>query len=446
MYEKQMLVERYFRNTASDGVVTGFQVGVRVTHYHGIPIAIVKGFRITVDGVEYGRDAIRFILRNQVFNLDEMKNHMDVYWGFGEVAIITVACMGGLSKGNHEIIFSEILDAYGRGDTEHRFIFNFNLGSMIRRGVTLYSYQQEYYTGDMTLEDMVAAVADLDTDGVEILAEACVKNYPNPSDYFIGRWFEILEKYRCRPIVFDASFGYIPGNEAAAKKLKQDIDVAHRMGFSVIRAQNNLETLKMCLGYADEKGITLAQEIHSPNTLDGPLVEGLMEYVYKNNVKNLGLIPDMGIFCQRPVRLCYEKHLRAGATGELVEYVCKAYMNHADMDETVEYVRNHGGNELDLFWAKEAFDYVWCDPSLLKKYVAYIPNIHGKFYEMTNAGEEYSIPYKEVIDVLKESNWSGYICSEFEGQRHYHDLRYFDISSVDEVKRHHKMLQKYIKA
>jgi Domain of unknown function (DUF6379) len=65
MYEKQMLAERYFRNTASDGVVTGFQVGVRVTHYHGIPIAIVKGFRITVDGIEYGKDAMRFILQGR---------------------------------------------------------------------------------------------------------------------------------------------------------------------------------------------------------------------------------------------------------------------------------------------------------------------------------------------------------------------------------------------
>lgn len=444
MYEKQMLEERSFRNVAKNGAVTGFQVGVRVTHYHGVPLAIVKGFKVVVDGVEYPRTAMHFSLKGQTFTLDEMNARMDVYWEFGEVAILTVDCPGGLKQGSHEIAFSETLNAYGRGDTEHRFVFTFNLGSMIRRGVTLYSYQQEYYTGDMTLEDMVREVSELDTDGIEILAEATVKNYPNPSDFFIGRWFEILEKYRCKPIAYDASFGYIPGNEAAAAKLKTDIDIAARMGFSIIRAQNNLETLKMCLKYAGDKGITLAQEIHSPNYLGSPEVEELFEYAYKNNIDNLGLIPDMGIFCKNPVRLCYEKHLRQGATPELVDYVCQAYMENRDMDETIAYVREHGGNALDLFWAKEAFDYIYCDAALLAKYAAHIPSIHGKFYEMTNAGEEYSIPYQEAIAILKECSWSGYICSEFEGQRHYHDLRYFDINSVDEVKRHHRMMQKYI--
>ena len=44
----------------------------------------------------------------------------------------------------------------------------------------------------------------------------------------------------------------------------------------------------------------------------------------------------------------------------------------------------------------------------------YIKHIHGKIYEMTEEGVEYSISYDEIINYLKEAGYEGYISTEYE--------------------------------
>lgn len=449
MYEKFMVREKYFQNVYEKGKAVGFQLGVSITHYHGITLSLVNDFKVVIDGVPYGRENMKFTLKKKTYTLDEMKDIIDVRWDFAEVAILTVRKPGGLSAGAHEVEFTEVLDAYGH-PTIATFRWTMKLQSGIRRGVTLYSYQQEYYKGEMTLEDMIAAVADLDTDGIEILTEACIPDFPNPSDMFVYRWFEFMDKYKTKPVCYDSSFDFknfserANGHEEAVEKLKKDILLAKRLGFDRMRAQGPFELLKACLPFAEEQGIVLGSEIHSPTVLGSRKVDEIVEYIEETGTKDLGIIPDMGIFIRNPVRICYEKHLRNGATPEIVKYVCDAYVRNQEKEKTIEEVKKMGGNSLDLFWANEAYTYVYCGPELLKNYIPYIVHIHGKFYEMTDLGTEYSIPYDEAIQVLKDNNWAGYICSEFEGQRHYHDLRYFDIDSVDQVRRHHEMMKRLI--
>ena len=40
---------------------------------------------------------------------------------------------------------------------------------------------------------------------------------------------------------------------------------------------------------------------------------------------------------------------------------------------------------------------------------------HAKFNHMNDDFEETTIPYKEVVDIMKEHNWDGYLLSEYEG-------------------------------
>ena len=61
------------------------------------------------------------------------------------------------------------------------------------------------------------------------------------------------------------------------------------------------------------------------------------------------------------------------------------------------------------------------------------PPLHAKFYEMTDEGNEYSIPYEEILPILAEGGFSGYLSSEYEGQRHIQDA--FDVDSVEQVRR-----------
>lgn len=449
MYERYMIDEESFQNVCSGGKITGFQIGMRITHYHGVPLSLIGGFDIVVDGVRYLQDDITFTVKGKTFTIPQCWETIDVRWDFGETAILTIRKPGGLEAGIHQLDITQTLNAYS-WPTVNRFKTELELKSPIRRGVTLYSYQQEVYMGRLDLEGMIREVHNLDADGVEILTESCVPNFPNPSDYFIDRWFEYLEKYKCKPVCYDSSFegrNYekrANGHQEAVEKLKNDILLAKRMGFHLMRAQGPFEVLKQCLPFAEENDMNLGFEIHSPNTLHSDVTKEIIDYIDKTGTKNLSIIPDMSIFMRKPMRICYERHIRRGAHPELVEYVCQQYLNHATREETVDEVRRRGGNKIDLFWASEAFDYSCEDPKLLTQLVPYISHIHGKFYEMTKFGEEYSIPYPEIIQALKDGNWAGYICSEYEGQRHFHDLRNFEIDSVEEVRKHHEMLKKLI--
>ena len=71
-----------------------------------------------------------------------------------------------------------------------------------------------------------------------------------------------------------------------------------------------------------------------------------------------------------------------------------------------------------------------------------IHNIHGKFYQITEDLVEPSIPYDQIVKVLTEGGYNGYICSEYEGNRWIEDAE--EVDSVTQVSRQQKMLETLI--
>src|SRR3972149_6640941 len=74
----------------------------------------------------------------------------------------------------------------------------------MKLGVTLYSYTGDFGAGTMSLEDCIADVADLGGEGIEILGETHVPDFPNPSDRWIEQWRGWMEKYKIRPSCYDS--------------------------------------------------------------------------------------------------------------------------------------------------------------------------------------------------------------------------------------------------
>ena len=99
------------------------------------------------------------------------------------------------AKSFHRWDFGSRSARQGAGRTEGQ--------SKIGRGVTFYSYQDELVTHRMRIEDCVAAVSGLGADGVELIGEEGVPNYPMVSDKFVADWFSWMEKYHTRPICYD---------------------------------------------------------------------------------------------------------------------------------------------------------------------------------------------------------------------------------------------------
>ena len=76
----------------------------------------------------------------------------------------------------------------------------------IKRGVSLYSYQQTQLFGIMNLWQEIEEVREgLGTDGIEIISQQAVRGYPFPSDAFVGQWHETMSRLGMTAVAYARS-------------------------------------------------------------------------------------------------------------------------------------------------------------------------------------------------------------------------------------------------
>ena len=66
----------------------------------------------------------------------------------------------------------------------------------IKRGISLYSYQEEYFLRKLNLEQCIAQASAIGALGIESLAEQMMPEFPRLSDAFYDQWHGWMAKYR----------------------------------------------------------------------------------------------------------------------------------------------------------------------------------------------------------------------------------------------------------
>ncbi|WP_346910846.1 sugar phosphate isomerase/epimerase family protein [Faecalicatena orotica] len=279
-----------------------------------------------------------------------------------------------------------------------------------KRGVALYSYSAEYGL-TKTLEDCFEDVHDMGAHGIEILANTHIENYPYPTDEWVENWSRLCDKYEVVPVEYGNWIdSHVLGfrdltTEESYEMLARDMRLAHRLGFTVMRTKmpvitdaldpvaNWKEIIKMALPLAEELGIQMCPEIHTPTNLKSKMVMDYVDFMKETGTKNFGLNIDFSVF--------------------------RTEFGENDYKDP-NYVVNTPEDLIPLL------PYVYC--------------CHAKFIQMNDEFEETTIPYKEVIQVLKDHNWDGYLLSEYEGADKY-DPGY-EVGQT--LRRQHIMLKNYI--
>jgi hypothetical protein len=198
------------------------------------------------------------------------------------------------------------------------------------------------------------------------------------------------------------------------------------------------EVLVAAAPYAEEKGIKILLEVHAPLHFDHPWIIRHAEAYEKAGTDALGFLPDMGMFLFKFPRVWKERFIRNGCPAHIADYIEKAYEDRTLSEYVVLAVREMGGEGPALGMAETLRHNAAFEPKRMLDFMHRIHNVHGKFYEMTDDLVEYSIPYDEIVQVLKQGGYSGYICSEYEGNRWIEDVETVD--SVEQVRRQQKML------
>jgi len=325
--------------------------------------------------------------------------------------------------------------------------------SKLRRGVSFYSYQEEYYKHEMTVEDGFAEVTAMGATGVQLIAEEMVPNYPNPPDEWVDNWHAMMKKYNTVPTNIDTFVDiYVGGHrkmsmDEAVETLSGQCKLANRLGFKVMRPTTGpveepaIEMVERALPVAEKYDVRIAPEVHAPIPLGGKYIESYLELIHKTGTKHVGLTVDCGIFCKKLPRVFLEYCARHGAQRRVIDYVASAFEGGSTHDQIVAGVQKMNPTDGDRLCAGMSGGYgpITNDPKDLKKIAPYIFNIHGKFYEMTDEMREYSIPYEEIIPVLMDIKYAYSIDSEYEGQRWIQDAVITD--SFEQVRREHVMFR-----
>lgn len=276
-----------------------------------------------------------------------------------------------------------------------------------KRGIAVYSYSAEFGI-TKNLEDCLEDMYDMGAHGLEILANTHIPGYPYPTDEWVEEWFRLLEKYEIIPVEYGNWIdSHVLGHrdlttEESYEMLARDMRLAKRLGFTVMRTKmpvisgdlepvkNWREIIKMALPLAKELDIKMCPEIHAPTNLTNKLVNDYVEFIEQTKTKHFGLNIDFGVF---------------------------------------RNVFREGDRKQKGFVPSKPEDIIPLLP--------YIYCCHAKFNNMSEEFEETTIPYREIIQILKEYNWDGYLLSEYEGSDKY-DLGY----EVGQTLRKHHILLK----
>lgn len=328
--------------------------------------------------------------------------------------------------------------------------------STIKTAVSLYSYQDEFARGKMTLEDCLRELAQQGVEGVELISDQMLKNAPFVSDEEVAHWKELLEKYNLFPSCNDIFLNTkLYRNRMLTPKenlqlLKNELILANKLGFKLVRLVSLTPTdiIEDALPLAEELDVVMALEVHGGMGLDHPETKKFTDIMFRVNSPYLGLVVDTGIFCRKHPRVSTEFFLQQGLNKELADFIDNEFAEGRDVlhishpGTAPAHVQAMIKSKTDQEYLIFAGGYEITPFSDLDKYLPYVKHFHGKFWEVTDEGIEYSIPYDQFISYLKEKNFNGYIASEYEGGRFA--LPGTEIDAVSQVRAHQNMLKKYI--
>ena len=149
---------------------------------------------------------------------------------------------------------------------------------------------------------------------------------------------------------------------------------------------NSTKGLSMLSEFASNYNINIIVENHGGNSSIG---KELAEVIKNVNLDNCGTLPDFGNFCIKR------------KNGSLYDGPCE-----------IEYDKYDG----------------------MKNLMPYAKAVSAKSYDFDQFGNETTIDFKKMMDIVDEFNYNGYLGIEYEGNNH---------SEIDGIELTKKLIQKY---
>jgi hypothetical protein len=316
----------------------------------------------------------------------------------------------------------------------------------MKLATTAFSFTNEWLARQYSLEQLLVRVAQLDLGpGIEVIGFQTWRTYPALSREEVLTFRRLLDDLELEPAALGAYADLarradrLMTTEEAVEFLRPQIAAAEALGFPLVRlhASIPIDVLERLTPVAERAGVTLATEIQGGQPPGDPAVVALLECRERLESPNLALALDFSV-AMRDVPATF------------VEYVCRLGIARDDLDAVVG-LWAQGASTPDLFAALGELDapahavdeargafvrFGRQDPRAWLPLVPQIAYTHAKFWELDEAGDEPTVRNAELIGVLRDGGYDGFVCSEWGGSA------WADVEDVDafDLSRRHRAL------
>ena len=303
----------------------------------------------------------------------------------------------------------------------------------IKTCVSLYSLQDEYLNHRMDLAECMRYVKECGAEGVEILPDQMIKGTPHPSDEELKKWNDAVAETGLKPVIADVFLNTnLYKNRTLTRRecldlLIDEIKLADKMGIRMLRLVSMVPywVLEPLLPYCEQYDVAVAVEVHAGMAFDEPATLAFIEEMKRLDSKYIGLVIDTGIFCRRFPRVVRQYEESVGSSPVMFDFIESTFDDNGG--DFHQYMKKAGWkfpaeidaqlNDHDRMMAHIMDGYENYSYEVMDEYLPYIKHFHFKMFEMTEEGPEYSMDYKSLLQYLHDHNWSGYVSSEYEGNR-----------------------------
>ncbi|MEM2424904.1 MAG: TIM barrel protein [Candidatus Bathyarchaeia archaeon] len=276
-------------------------------------------------------------------------------------------------------------------------------------GMSIYSYGANIVTRRMTIKECIEHAASLGVEGIELVDNRNIPNFPYQSVYDLEDLREHIESFGMRVSCYSPYLEEPHGRlltleqylkvfrkfAAEAAFLRTNIIRPHFYILGFPRDEETLNTwfnmikkiVSMATPYLEKYDLIWGAEIHAPFK-----TSWFIKLAKEINSERFGLVPDFS---------CWEKKDIFGPAGP------------------------HGGEE---------------PVDTLRECLPYTVHVHAKAHMFDEKGEEPNIPYDKLITILKDGGFNGYISAEYEG---FVTGDYID--SRITAKKHIELIKRYLK-
>ena len=323
--------------------------------------------------------------------------------------------------------------------------------SKIKRGVSLYSFQEEMFLGQMTVEDCVSFAASIGATGIEVLPEQNMPTFPHLSDADVEEWKAMVARHGCHFTAYDMFLDTklrkdrLMSDDEQVESIVRDLKLCNRLGIRNMRVLVFVrpDILGRCVPYAEELDVHMGVEVHAPWHLEHAWILRTIDEADRLGTRHLGILPDMGIFMKHFSPVHRARFERQGARPEVAQFIVDQHEQKIMAEYTIyEVAVKMQGNKAEVAMAETLRHAPYANPKRLPDYAPYFHHIQAKFYEMNEDCTDPSIAYEDVIDALVGCGWEGTLSSEYEGNRWVQDVQ--NIDSREQVRRQHVMFERLI--